>query len=52
MSEATIEVNGLCKRFGPGLAPGGMSLTPRPGQVGGFVGPNVVSNSRLARHVR
>ena len=40
MSDATIEVNGLCKRFGPTLALDGMSFTVQPGQVTGFVGPN------------
>ena len=38
--QATIEVNGLRKRFGPALALDGMSFTVQPGQVTGFVGPN------------
>ena len=38
--EATIEVRGLRKSFGPTLALDGMSFTVRPGQVTGFVGPN------------
>jgi hypothetical protein len=29
-----------------------MSFTPRPGQVSGFAGPNVVNNSYLARHIQ
>ena len=40
MSDATIEVTGLRKRFGPTVALDGMSFTVRPGQVTGFVGPN------------
>jgi ABC-2 type transport system ATP-binding protein len=38
--EATIEVSGLRKRFGPVLALDGMTFTVRPGLVTGFVGPN------------
>lgn len=38
--QATIEVSGLRKRFGPTLALDGMSFTVLPGQVTGFVGPN------------
>ena len=34
--EATIEVNGLRKRFGPVLALDGMSFTVMPGQVTGL----------------
>jgi ABC-type branched-subunit amino acid transport system ATPase component len=51
MSGATIEVNGR-KRFGLTLALAGVSFTVRPGQVSGFAGPNVVSNSHLARHIQ
>jgi ABC-2 type transport system ATP-binding protein len=40
MSDATIEVAGLHKRFGSTLALDGMSFTASPGQVTGFVGPN------------
>ena len=39
MSEATIEVTGLHKRFGPALALDGMTFGVGPGQVTGFVGP-------------
>jgi len=40
MNDATIEVSGLRKRFGPTLALDGMSFAVQPGQVTGFVGPN------------
>jgi ABC-2 type transport system ATP-binding protein len=49
MSEATIEVSGLRKRFGPTLALDGMSFTVRPGQVTGFVGPNGAGKSTTMR---
>src|SRR5580700_3372769 len=49
--EATIEVNGLHKRFGPTLALDGMSFTVRPGQVTGFVGPNGAGKSTTMRAV-
>lgn len=32
MSDVTIEVSGLCKRFGPVLALDGMTFTVTPGQ--------------------
>jgi ABC-2 family transporter protein len=38
--EATIEVTGLRKRYGPVLALDGMTFMVVPGQVTGFVGPN------------
>src|SRR5258708_12952104 len=47
--QATIEVNGLCKRFGPTLALDGMSFTVQPGQVTGFVGPNGAGKSTTMR---
>src|ERR1700726_4734319 len=47
--EATIEVSGLRKRFGPVLALDGMSFTVRPGQVTGFVGPNGAGKSTTMR---
>jgi ABC-2 type transport system ATP-binding protein len=47
--EATIEVNGLRKRFGPAVALDGMSFTVRPGQVTGFVGPNGAGKSTTMR---
>ena len=49
MSEATIEVTGLRKRFGPVLALDGMSFTVAPGQVTGFVGPNGAGKSTTMR---
>jgi ABC-2 type transport system ATP-binding protein len=38
--DATIEVRGLRKRFGPTRALDGVSFTVRPGHVTGFAGPN------------
>jgi ABC-type uncharacterized transport system ATPase subunit len=40
--EATIEVAGLRRRFGPTVALDGMTFTVAPGHVTGFVGPNSV----------
>ena len=47
--EATIEVNGLRKRFGPVMALDGMTFTVQPGQVTGFVGPNGAGKSTTMR---
>src|SRR5499427_8097068 len=47
--EATIEVNGLRKRFGPTVALDGMTFAARPGQVTGFVGPNGAGKSTTMR---
>jgi ABC-2 type transport system ATP-binding protein len=47
--EATIEVSGLRKRFGPAVALDGMAFTVRPGQVTGFVGPNGAGKSTTMR---
>jgi ABC-2 type transport system ATP-binding protein len=47
--EATIEVTGLRKRFGPTLALDGMTFNVRPGQVTGFVGPNGAGKSTTMR---
>jgi len=47
--EATIEVTGLRKRFGPTLALDGMTFTVLPGQVTGFVGPNGAGKSTTMR---
>jgi ABC-2 type transport system ATP-binding protein len=47
--EATIEVVGLRKRFGPTQALDGMTFTARPGQVTGFVGPNGAGKSTTMR---
>jgi ABC-2 type transport system ATP-binding protein len=49
MSEATIEVNGLRKRFGQTLALDGLSFTVAPGTVTGFVGPNGAGKSTTMR---
>src|SRR6266581_82057 len=49
MSDATIEVSGLRKRFGPAIALDGMSFTVGPGQVAGFVGPNGAGKSTTMR---
>jgi len=47
--QATMEVNGLRKRFGSALALDGMSFTVKPGQVTGFVGPNGAGKSTTMR---
>src|SRR5215472_16105135 len=47
--EATIEVTGLRKRFGPAVALDGLSFTVTPGQVTGFVGPNGAGKSTTMR---
>jgi ABC-2 type transport system ATP-binding protein len=47
--EATIDVTGLRKRFGPTLALDGMTFSARPGQVTGFVGPNGAGKSTTMR---
>src|SRR5579875_684045 len=47
--DATIEVAGLRKRFGPAVALDGMSFTVSPGQVTGFVGPNGAGKSTTMR---
>jgi ABC-2 type transport system ATP-binding protein len=49
MSEATIAVSGLRKRFRSTLALDGMSFTVEPGQVTGFVGPNGAGKSTTMR---
>ncbi len=49
--EATIEVTGLRKRFGPAQALDGMTFTVAPGQVTGFVGPNGAGKSTTMRVV-
>jgi ABC-2 type transport system ATP-binding protein len=47
--EATIEVNGLRKRFGSRLALDGMAFIAGPGQVTGFAGPNGAGKSTTMR---
>jgi ABC-2 type transport system ATP-binding protein len=49
MTETTIAVNGLRKRFGSNLALDGMSFTVRAGLVTGFVGPNGAGKSTTMR---
>jgi ABC-2 type transport system ATP-binding protein len=49
VSDATIEVTGLRKRFGPTLALDGMTFTVMPGRVTGFVGPNGAGKSTTIR---
>jgi len=48
---ATIEIDGLRKRFGPVQALAGMTFTVQPGQVTGFVGPNGAGKSTTMRVV-
>jgi ABC-2 type transport system ATP-binding protein len=47
--DATIEVDGLRKSFGPTVALDGMTFTVRPGQLTGFVGPNGAGKSTTMR---
>ena len=47
--EPTIEVTGLCKRFGPTLALDRMTFSVLPGQVTGFVGPNGAGKTTTMR---
>src|SRR5215468_4293986 len=47
--EATIEVSGLCKKFGQTVAVDQLSFTVLPGQVTGFVGPNGAGKSTTMR---
>ncbi|GAA3453761.1 ABC transporter ATP-binding protein [Dactylosporangium matsuzakiense] len=49
MSDATIEVAGLRKRYGSTAALDGMSFTAKPGRVTGFVGPNGAGKSTTMR---
>src|SRR5687767_6581003 len=49
MTDSTIVVDGLRKRFGRTMALDGMSFTVRPGQVTGFVGPNGAGKSTTMR---
>jgi ABC-2 type transport system ATP-binding protein len=47
--EATVEVAGVRKRFGPALALDGMTFTVQPAQITGFVGPNGAGKSTTMR---
>jgi ABC-2 type transport system ATP-binding protein len=49
MNEASIEVDGLRKRFGQTQALDGLSFTVEPGTVTGFVGPNGAGKSTTMR---
>ena len=49
MSDATIDVSGLRKRFGSTQALDGMTFTVPPGRVTGFVGPNGAGKSTTIR---
>jgi ABC-2 type transport system ATP-binding protein len=49
MSEATIEITGLRKRYGSTLALDGLSFTVSPGEITGFVGPNGAGKSTTMR---
>jgi ABC-2 type transport system ATP-binding protein len=49
VSEQTIEVSGLRKRFGTIQALDGMTFTVPPGRVTGFVGPNGAGKSTTIR---
>jgi len=48
---ATIEIDGLRKRFGPAQALDEMTFTVHPGQGTGFVGPNGAGKSTTMRVV-
>jgi ABC-2 type transport system ATP-binding protein len=48
---ASIEIDGLRKRFGSTRALDGMTFTVHPGQVTGFVGPNGAGKSTTIRVV-
>src|SRR6516165_6420861 len=47
--QATIDVRGLRKSFGPTLALDGMTFTVTPGQVTGFIGPNGAGKTTTMR---
>ena len=49
MSDATIEVAGLRKRYGSTTALDGVTFAARPGRVTGFVGPNGAGKSTTMR---
>jgi ABC-2 type transport system ATP-binding protein len=48
---ASLELAGLRRRFGPGIALDGPTLSVPPGQVFGFLGPNGAGNSITMRAV-
>jgi ABC-2 type transport system ATP-binding protein len=47
--DATIEVTGVRKRFGPAMALDGLSFTVTPGHVTGLAGPNGAGKSTAMR---
>jgi ABC-2 type transport system ATP-binding protein len=47
--DATIEVTGLRKQFGPTVAVDGLTFRVEPGQITGFVGPNGAGKSTTMR---
>ncbi|MEV6849101.1 ATP-binding cassette domain-containing protein [Actinoplanes sp. NPDC051411] len=49
MTEATIEVTGLRKRFGDTVALDAMTFTVNPGRVTAFIGPNGAGKSTTMR---
>jgi ABC-2 type transport system ATP-binding protein len=49
--DATIEIDGLRKRYGSTIAVDGLSFSVRPGVVTGFVGPNGAGKSTTLRVV-
>jgi ABC-2 type transport system ATP-binding protein len=49
MTDATIEMTGVRKRYGKTLALDGMSFSVQPGRVTGFIGPNGAGKSTSMR---
>ncbi len=49
MSQCTIEISNLCKRYGATRALDGLSFTVSPGEITGFVGPNGAGKSTTMR---
>jgi ABC-2 type transport system ATP-binding protein len=49
MTDATIEMTGVRKRYGQTVALDGMSFSVQPGRVTGFIGPNGAGKSTAMR---
>ncbi|MDY7104079.1 MAG: ATP-binding cassette domain-containing protein [Actinomycetota bacterium] len=49
--DATIEVTGLRKRYGPTMALDGLTFSVGPGEICGFVGPNGAGKSTTMRAI-
>ena len=49
MTDATIEMTGVRKRYGETVALDGMSFSVQPGRVTGFIGPNGAGKSTAMR---